>query len=494
MTHEPKTAALLAYEEDLLSVEGRARLQRHLGGCDVCKRELASMRLFEKLANDVKETPVPEVHWEKMELALRREAREQAKALKKDKAANYAPLLGICAAAAAVAIAVSQFGGFGDQAAVNTTPPEDHAHVAVVQPERDGELVQGVVMAVAGYAGHDNGHIATSVLPQLAVGDTIRESDRIVTDASGQADVRMLDGTGFVVASSSAVRLLHSRERAIELSLAQGEVSSQVHHLVGEERYLVHAGDYSVRVRGTRFSVKRAGEELAVSVDEGFVEVSKNGEVLSVVRAPGQWGSSPALAARTNGQVPRARGLDAAALSWPTLTLPATPGIVSWTVDGTTAPASGLFAMRVAPGLIDVVGFDARGAEIHANYTMMNEGATLDTAHLFVRHERPEAREGSLDAAAVQQVVRQGVPQLQRCLERSLRVRPDLNVGAVRVRLTVDAHGEVAAATFVQPAGATVYAPLTECITTQARTWAFPAPTGGAPVHLEVPLNLATMR
>ncbi|MBK8169338.1 MAG: AgmX/PglI C-terminal domain-containing protein [Sandaracinaceae bacterium] len=485
MLHQPKTAALIAYDADLLSAAGRARVDRHLRYCEACRDELASMRLYESLANDVKALPAPEVNWDKMELALRREARAQSRAVSRAKTATYAPLLGIAAAAALVAITVSRFGASNDvHEPVDNTPVATNTQMPV---QDDGAEVRGVVMAAAGLVHRDSLSGAT-----LSVGDTFSEGAHIISEENSELHARMLEGTGFVLASASDVTVTKSRERAVELTLAKGEVSSQVHHLGGEERYLIHAADYEVRVRGTRFSVKRDADNVAVSVDEGFVEVSKHGEVLAVVRAPGQWGSSGDLLARASGQVPRARGLEASALSWPTLTLPAVPGIVSWIVDGTTAAAVGAFALRVSTGTLDVVGIDARGLEIHASYNMVNEGAVLDTAHLFVRPDRNvEPRNGTIEAAAVRAVVMQGMDRVNRCYARWLRVRPNLE-GHMRLRVNVGAHGQVEDAMLNM--GSTEFPQLAQCITEQVRSWTFPAPTGGSSVSLDVPLDFAAQR
>src|SRR5690606_29359211 len=74
VTHRPKTAALLAYADGALSDAGRARLERHLARCEVCRRELAAMKLYERMAEDARETPAPEGDYARMELTRARAA------------------------------------------------------------------------------------------------------------------------------------------------------------------------------------------------------------------------------------------------------------------------------------------------------------------------------------------------------------------------------------------------------------------------------------
>lgn len=483
MKHQPKTAALIALEEDLLSPKGTERIKRHLAGCAVCRAEQASMRVYEQMVKDVKALPVPDVNWDKMDLALRREARVQAKAIKSEKAGTYAPLFGIAAAAALVAVAISRFGAAGTSDPTLASNQDTVAHTNEVVTA-DGDAIVGVVTAIAGGVHRDSQTGAT-----LAVGDALAEGAHILSDSNAELHARMLEGTGFVLSASSDVTITKARENAVELTLAAGEVSSQVHHLNAEERFLVHAADYMVRVRGTRFSVKRTADDVAVSVDEGFVEVSKHGEVLAVVRAPGQWGTSGALLARASGQVPQARSLDAASLELPVLTIPPLPTMATWTVDNMTVPATGMFALRVSPGSLEIIGTDLHGVATRISYNMLAEGGTLDPAVLFVPEARPQApRAGSLTAAQIQSVVRERLPGINRCYERWLRVRPDLS-GATRLSVVVDASGAVSEASFTM--GSNTFAPLAQCVTAQVRTWTFPEPRGNAGVTLEIPLNLA---
>src|SRR5687767_9118458 len=71
--HEPKIAALMALEEDLLSRRGRARIERHLAGCETCRRARGSMRVYSATKADV-QVMKPAIDWSRIEASLAKEA------------------------------------------------------------------------------------------------------------------------------------------------------------------------------------------------------------------------------------------------------------------------------------------------------------------------------------------------------------------------------------------------------------------------------------
>ena len=81
---------------------------------------------------------------------------------------------------------------------------------------------------------------------------------------------------------------------AATVELAAGEIELRVAKRPAEARHVfsVMAGSYRFTVLGTAFSVARANGKVTLSVTEGRVAVSKNGEFLTVVTAGGFWASS----------------------------------------------------------------------------------------------------------------------------------------------------------------------------------------------------------
>jgi len=78
MKHPPKLGALMAYDADVLSDDGRRRVEAHLSGCDTCREALAAMHVYDTLLADVANEPAPAIDYPRMELPLRREARQTA--------------------------------------------------------------------------------------------------------------------------------------------------------------------------------------------------------------------------------------------------------------------------------------------------------------------------------------------------------------------------------------------------------------------------------
>jgi hypothetical protein len=84
----------------------------------------------------------------------------------------------------------------------------------------------------------------------------------------------------------------------VRVTLDSGEVGLHVaKRVAGGPGFEVVAGAYHFRVLGTRFRVAREAARttpVELWVDEGRVEVSRRGRVLSVVGAGGHWGATPA--------------------------------------------------------------------------------------------------------------------------------------------------------------------------------------------------------
>lgn len=124
--------------------------------------------------------------------------------------------------------------------------------------------------------------IAASLLLTTGVGLLVslsRSSDDkvtvagLVTPVGGHRIVKLADGSLIELNTATFVRAavtLHHRE----VWLDRGEAYFQVAHLHGEP-FVVHAGQRSVTVLGTKFSVRNEIDKTIVSVVEGKVGVGK---------------------------------------------------------------------------------------------------------------------------------------------------------------------------------------------------------------------------
>lgn len=491
--HAPKIAALLAYDGELLGAAGKRRVERHLAGCEACREALGSIRAYEGLVDEVRRAPVVEPDWSKMELTLAREARVQAEAIQAERrrVGMATPLLAAVAIAAAATLALWYGQGRDPHARLLPDVVEQPERMLDARAEaRASEPVTGEITAVA-VAAHAEREDDPMV--ELAPGTELTEGMTLVTEALGRIDARLGDATGIVVPESSRVVLDRLRSEQVELALAQGVVASEVAHREDHGRYVVRAGPYLVRVRGTRFAVLKRDAYVAVTVDDGVVEVLRGQRVLATVRAPGMWRSdaSSALSATAEpamalGQVPMPRGLDALASEWPVLRLAPMPGVRAWRIGGVRYSAASVLAMRVPQGELEVFAIDPAGLEVRHRLQIGADGAIVDALALAerpgVRPQAPRERQGFLPEEQIVSVVRSGNRRITRlCQEVIENAGPDapLVSGRVVVRVTIGRTGEVSRAEIIDARGL-IPNVTQQCVLAEARRMHFPPPTGGS--------------
>lgn len=481
IAHSPKIAALLAYDAGVLKPEGRRRVEAHLAGCDACREALASMRVYDALVRDVRAEPVPEPDWSRMELALRREARDASR--RASRRAGPAVWIGIAAAAAAgLGFFLLRPGGPTTVVEAPTFGVEGPVERAAPEPDREpvtGE-VTAVVEDVQGGAG---------VLEALEVGAEVHEGMRLVTGAQAFAQVRFFDGTGAVLRPDTSVRVEELRVGRVVLELEHGTVANEVASLGEGDRYVVRAGEYEACVRGTRFAVTHTEVGTAVTVDEGVVEVFGDGEILETIRAPGTWRSSGGVEPVPEGEVPAPLALSEASGGWPVLRLPAVDWVRGWEVAGVELPP-GTLAMRVPPGDVDVAARGDGGRSWRSRIRVGDEGHFVEAD--AIRPGAPPVRTGYLAPELIAPVVRRGQRGLARCQEQVDRETGRTVIGRFTLRVTIGRTGEVQHAQLLSSAEPPPR-DFRQCVLSEVRNWTFPAPTGGI-VTFEQPLNLGTRR
>ena len=456
-SHEPKWRALVAYQEGSLSEAGRRRLERHLDACDVCTEALIRMDAYEGVSDAIRDTD-PQVNFPKIELAVRREATARSR--------RRALAFTVLAAAAAIGLVVTIRGESPTPTRVPSIPGAPLAVREVPATPRTATVV-----AVGGDA--------RANLETLLVGAVLEEGDQIDL-IDGAVHARLDADTGFAMHGDARLQLAHVRDDGVSLALQSGRVSNQVR--TGTV-YAIEAGLYSVHVRGTLFEVIREGNEIAVTVDEGVVEVRRGDEVVALLPAPASWSSVSGLQARAQGEVPVPRGLEGGVLA-----LPESERIVRWEIDGSVFDALGRLSMRVPLGPLTLVGFDEDGERWTAEIEMLPEGVSLEEASLAIERRRPSV--GYIPPEAIQAVVQPHVRELRRCYERTLRrAHPELQ-GVFSLRVHVRRDGTVGRVT-VDTEGDSPER-FTQCLRIVARQWVFPEPEGGPSAFFNLPLNFAT--
>ncbi len=313
----------------------------------------------------------------------------------------------------------------------------------------------------------------------VGLGDALEEDQLLEVD--GALHARLAEGTGIIASpgpsATARVRLARLRVDAIELSLLEGRLTSEVR--TGTP-YVVKAGPYRVEVRGTRFVVDHEGDEVAVRLDEGRVAIVRDGATLALLEAPAEWRSSSSLAIPDGSERPRA--LTAAALRWPTFHVPG-GRFAALEVDGALAPSADGLALRMPAGPHELVAIDLEGRR-HRGVVDVNEGFVLDERALTP--ERAAPRRGFLAPEIIRSVVAPRTRALQRCYERTLRrTSPEL-AGSYTLRVIVGADGRVRRTRVVTEAETPP--PFVACLQLEAQSWSFPRPEGDAPVTFDLPL------
>lgn len=94
---------------------------------------------------------------------------------------------------------------------------------------------------------------------------------RFTTSVGGRSIVPLVDGSKIELNTATVLRTAVT-ERHREVWLDHGEAYFQIAHRDGRP-FIVHAGSRTITVLGTKFSVRRDGDKVTVSVIEGRVEV-----------------------------------------------------------------------------------------------------------------------------------------------------------------------------------------------------------------------------
>jgi hypothetical protein len=132
--------------------------------------------------------------------------------------------------------------------------------------------------------------VAASVIITLAVqwkqAAEVAATSRIAT--SGSVTRASIGDATAEVGPEAALVITGSEASGYTVLLERGDVTFSVPERERRPAFRVHAGDVRVEVVGTRFSVSRQGEDVAVAVTRGRVRVTRHGESV-LLHAGGRW-------------------------------------------------------------------------------------------------------------------------------------------------------------------------------------------------------------
>jgi ferric-dicitrate binding protein FerR (iron transport regulator) len=456
----PKLAALLAYEANELSPEGRRRLERHVERCEVCSETRRSMKVYDSLARDVRRVE-PALDTTGIELVLRREAKrisKQTRAIAVQPRSITYGTAGALAAAAAFVLGLAQL----------DTAPRTVTRTADPLASVEAASIEGEITAAGG-----NAYVRrTAGLFPARVGDAVQESDVLET-RDGRLHARLADGAGVVLAPATAIRIDRLREGETQVALARGRLSNAVTPLEDGARYSVVAGDWRVEVKGTRFAVSKGDSGFGLELDEGKVELFHKDALVAVLEAPARFGVI------ADEAVEEPAALSRAASSWPIMRLPDI-GATRWSVGALDVDAGVPLALRVAPGELTVAAYRDSLETFRSVVPVTGDFAFEPPAQAV---NAPAPRVGELPPSVIQGVVQRGMPQFRRCQERTQ------TIGSFTLVATIGVTGEVVRARLN---GANASPEFTACVIDQARRLVFPPPDHAGIVRFEVPLRFAT--
>ncbi|GAB4196474.1 MAG: hypothetical protein OHK0013_03670 [Sandaracinaceae bacterium] len=484
MTHSPKTAALEALAADLLSDAGRRRIEAHLRSCEICRQELAAVRVYREAQEQIADH-VPKLDWDRMELALAREAKVQATARRRG--AIVRVTAGLLAAAAVTGLVV----WIGSEAApirvATHNPIASTETTPRPTPQVEVALASGVVSMVVGRASHApvEGPASTTAVGARLIGGALETGPRsqahFVLDPSDAAHpvARVALGPEGRLELGSSART-EGTLAEVQTRLSRGRAT--VDAFESDARVVVLAGAYRVEIRAARCTIDlvadgTGGTRVSVAAADptiGEVRVfGPEGEtILTGPNGTRNWSSE--------GEPALLEELALAPVEGALLQIDL-PDAVRFEVAGRAIEGGPSLAMRVAPGLVSIRAFEANGRELRGEVSVGPDGVAL--APDALQPYRPRIQ-GFLSPEEITPVVQQSQRALQRCYEQALRLRPDLGGGLLRARVTLDARGAVRR---VRIEGDGAPASLETCVRQEAALWAFPPP--GGPMSFELPLR-----
>jgi hypothetical protein len=134
----------------------------------------------------------------------------------------------------------------------------------------------------------------------------------VVASDDAPVDFTLAEGTHIELEPRSQVQLLQSSSRSVQLALGGGSARFDVAKK-RSRRFSVRSGPVEVLVTGTQFRVTRAasakGERVSVAVEEGTVEVHREGQEQVSLHAGDHWSTfvehaQPTVQADARGQTP----------------------------------------------------------------------------------------------------------------------------------------------------------------------------------------------
>ncbi len=441
---------------DVSSTESAA-MERHATTCTRCDKARVRIQRASDTFPVLRERAAPELGWDGVRARIhwsvskaKRESGEHAPI----KPRSWWPVLATAAAAA------GSIGVYGYMhASTPTAAPLVVAHAPAAKvAARHAAPLTALVSRLAGDVMIDGVRAAdpsTLFAKPLGVGT-------VLATGEGRVDVQFGEASAFGLGPRSTLEFRAFDAETIEL-VVEGAVDLEVAPRAHDQRFLITAGDRTIEVRGTRFTVKHDAAGTLVSCQHGLVAVREAAVAGELEVATARKAFVPAHATEQPRAVPlTAEELTALATATPW----STPG---WNPDlalhsaplELTAPVGAAprdmrdirvdgielgvapFVMRVMPGRHTVEATDSTGRFRRAGWVdVAAPGPGSHTAHFDAPLEEPPASSTNAVAARKKQLAA-GIDhaRLQQCTRRL--AKSGLTDTFVQIEITVDGAGAV---------------------------------------------------
>lgn len=244
----------------------RAKMLAHAEACPACARARDRVTAATASFGAIKAQPAPEVAWDSVRARIHWSVStaRRAKAPSPRRISPWWALGAAAVAAGVVAIAVHGGGAQPPPVAATASPPP--VRVETPRPALPAAPIGGLVSRASGDVTIDGAHPAELFNATLAAGSLLATGD-------GKVDVQFGEASAFALGPKSSLELRHFDAKLIELAI-DGTVDIEVAARTAGQRFLVHAGDTTVEVRGTQFRVSHTPTGTTVACRHGLVAVS----------------------------------------------------------------------------------------------------------------------------------------------------------------------------------------------------------------------------
>ena len=261
-----ETDRLWALAADELELDDKRYVELHLSDCPECTDSLEAVRIARRALASARHAS-PAVDWAQTDERVGALVEKRMRSMSRPRWVPFAFAGGLVATAAAVTVLF-----WPTPEVVVEIPPSEPPLVQLVAPKPIRvELARSLT------------RVSAESEP-VSAGETLKSGDVLRTGVAGRAFVHLPDASHVRVSASTQVALTRADADDVALTVTRGRVAVRASH-EARKAFVVHAGDVSVYVVGTIFSVANGAEGVEVAVAEGEVRVASGDSGQASVRA-----------------------------------------------------------------------------------------------------------------------------------------------------------------------------------------------------------------